>query len=413
MSILIKNVILDGVKKDVYIEQGLIKKIGSSLNFKAKEKIDACSSKAIIPSLINSHTHAAMSIFRGYADDLFLDKWLNDKIWPLEEKLNQDDIYWGTKLACLEMIKTGTSFFNDMYMFPGTASQAVKEMGMRAMIGLVVVGFDSKEINRLEERYLRFKKQEDELVKFSVSPHSIYAVSRENLINAGKFALSKKMILHTHLSETEKEVKDCLKKYKTTPTQLLDKLGLLSPRTVLAHGVHLSLKEIKILSQRKVSLSHNPTSNLKLSVNGIFPYLSMVKNKVNVMLGTDGCASNNNLDMFQEMKTASLIQKYRENNPTVAPAKEIFQAASRNGFKFFNLNGGEIKEGKIADFLLINLNEASLVPGHCLVSDLVYSASGEVVSDMICNGKIVMRDRKVKQEQEIIKQARKRWILKK
>jgi 5-methylthioadenosine/S-adenosylhomocysteine deaminase len=408
MTILLKNVILGKKKKDIFIKQGLIEKIGDNLNLKAQEKIDAKGCKAVMPSLVNTHTHSAMVLLRGYADDLPLKEWLEKKIWPLEDSFTQDDIYWGVKLACLEMIKTGTTLFNDMYMFPETTMKAVNEMGIRAFIGLVMI--NSKDIKYLEKEYSKLERKQNNLVKVSVSPHALYTVSRENLIQAGRFASKKKLFLHTHLSETKEEVRHCLKKYKKRPAEFLDQVGLLSSRTILAHSVHLTDQEIKLLAQRKCSVSYNPTSNLKLSVGGVFPYKKMKQFKVNITLGTDGCASNNNLDLIEEMKIAGLIQKHQEKDPTVSPAKEILEIASENGFKFFNLNGGKIEKGKIGDLILLDLNQPCLIPGHNIVSDFVYSASGSVVTDLICNGKILMRNRKVQGEKEIINQARKRAL---
>jgi 5-methylthioadenosine/S-adenosylhomocysteine deaminase len=431
MSLLIKNIILKGEKKDIFIEGNKIKKIRDSLNLRAVEKIDGRKEKAVIPGLINCHTHAAMSLFRGYGDDLPLKEWLEKKIWPLEKKITKDDVYWGTKLACLEMIESGTTCFNDMYWFPEAAIEAVKKMGFRAMIGLVMIDFlpsGSKE--NIEKLFNKLRTKQLTNIQLAVAPHSIYTVSKENLIWAKNFAKKNNLILHTHLSETEKEVKDCLKKYKIRPVEYLDKIGFLNkPRSrtsslrgvncVLAHSIWLNEKEIKILAKRKCSVVYNPCSNMKLA-SGVFPYKKMKEAGVNIALGTDGPASNNNLDMFSEMKFASLLQKVKEMNTTVASAREIFETATKNGAKALKINSGEIKEGKLADLILIDLNEVSLIPGHNLapyrngvsgagfISDIVYSASGDCVSEVVCNGKILMRDRKIEGEEKIKKEATRR-----
>ena len=347
MSLLIKNIILDDRKKDVFIEGSKIKKIGSNLNLKAKEKIDGKGEKALLPGLINCHTHAAMSLFRGYGDDLSLKEWLEKKIWPLESKLTPDDIYWGTKLAILEMIKTGTTCFNDMYWMSEFSAQAAEEMGIKAKIGLVMLDF--LPIGRKEnilKHWQFFKKKKFKAVSFSIAPHSIYTVSRENLIWASKFAKKNNLILHTHISETEKEVKDCRKKWKMKPIEYLDKIGLLSNRTVLAHGIWLSDREIRILSKKKCSVVYNPCSNLKLA-SGIMPYKKLKENKVNICLGTDGSASNNNLDMFEEMKVGALIQKYREQDPAICSAQEIFRSATSNGAEALKMSAGRIQIGRL------------------------------------------------------------------
>jgi len=408
MNLLIKNIILKGEKKDVFIEGNKIKKIRDNLNLKATEKIDGKGEKAVIPGLINCHTHAAMSLFRGYGDDLPLKEWLKKKIWPLEAKLTQDDVYWGTKLACLEMIKSGTTCFNDMYWYQESAIEATEEMNLRAIIGLVMIDFlqigSKKNIERI---YKELEAKNLEPITLAIAPHSIYGVSKENLIWAKNFAGKNHLILHTHLSETEKEVKDCLEKFKMRPIEYLDKIGFLNENCVLTHSIWLNEKEIKILAKRKCSVVYNPCSNMKLT-SGIFPYKKMKEAGVNITLGTDGPASNNSLDMFSEMKFASFLQKLSEEDPTIASAKEIFEIATKNGAKALKINAGEIKEGKLADLILIDLNYVSFQPGHNFISDLVYSASGNCVSDVICNGKILMRERKIEGEEKIKKEATKR-----
>ncbi len=438
MRTLLKNVILNGEKKDVLIEGTKIKKIGRNLNLKADEKIDGKGEKAILPGLINCHTHGAMTLFRGYADDLPLDIWLKEKIWPLENKLTKDDAYWGAKLAILEMLKTGTTCFNDMYWAAETEIAAAREMGIRAKIGLVLLDFSpigSKEY--VEKTFERQKTQTREPVTLTLSPHSIYTVSKENLIWAKNFAKRNKLLLHIHLSETEKEVKDCLRRHKLRPVEYLDKIGFLSEDCLLVHSVWLSEKEIKILAKRKSSVVYCPCSNMKLA-SGIFPYEKLKRAGVNICLGTDGAASNNNLDLFEEMKFASLLQKVKEMEPVIAPAAEIFEMATKNGATALKINSGEInpveefrqprpfykrggekclskskflygvKEGKLADVILIDLDEVCLTPRNDLISDLVYSCNGSCVSDVICNGKILMRNRKIEGEEKIKKEAKKR-----
>jgi 5-methylthioadenosine/S-adenosylhomocysteine deaminase len=349
-----------------------------------------------------------MTLFRGYADDFPLKEWLTKKIWPLEQKITEDDVYWGTKLACLEMIKTGTTTFNEMYWYPEAQIEAIKEMGLRAMIGLVMIDFlpiGSKE--NVEKSYKTLKPILPEIGSLTVAPHSIYGVSKENLIWAKDFARKENLILHIHLSETEEEVNGCLKFAKMRPVEYLEKIGFLNENCILAHSIWLNEKEIEIFAKRKCSVVYNPCSNIKLA-SGIFPYKKFKEAGVNICLGTDGPASNNSLDMFLEMKFSSFLQKIKEMDPTVAPAKEIFQMTTKNGAKALKINAGEIKVGKLADLILIDLNDISLTPGHNLVSDIVYSANGNCVSDLICNGKILMRDRKIEGEEKIKKEAIKR-----
>jgi len=408
MGLLIRNIILNGKKKDIFIEGNKIKKIGKNLNLKANEKIDGKGEKAVLPGLINCHTHSAMTLFRGYGDDLPLKEWLLKKIWPLEQKITEDDVYWGTKLACLEMIKTGTTCFNDMYWYGEAVIEATKEMDVRAIIGPLIIDFDKRgSLDNFLKIYNKFKSKELDLIRLAVAPHAIYSVSRENLIWAKKFAKKHNLLLHIHLSETEEEVKGCLKLVKLRPVEYLEKIGFLGENCILAHSIWLSDKEIKILAKRKCSVVYNPCSNMKLA-SGFFPYQKFKKAGVNICLGTDGPASNNSLDMFQEMKFASLLQKVKEMDPIVVPAKEIFEIATKNGAKALKINAGEIKVGKLADLILIDLNQISFKPGHNFISDIVYSATGNYVSDVICNGKILMRERKIEGEEEIKKEATKR-----
>lgn len=408
MKFLLKNIVLNGEKRDIFIEENRVKKIGKNLNLKAEEKIDGKGIKAVLPGLINCHTHSAMSLFRGYADDLPLEVWLKKKIWPLERKLEEDDVYWGTKLAILEMLKTGTTYFNDMYWQEEAPIAAAREMGIRAKIGLVLLDFSPIGTPEyIEKLFNRLKDKNQEPITFTVSPHSIYTVSKENLIWAKNFAKKNKLLLHIHLSETEKEVKDCLEKHKLRPVEYLDKIGFLNENCLLVHSIWLSEKEIKILAKRNCNSVYCPCSNMKLA-SGIFPYLKLKRAKVNICLGTDGAASNNNLDLFEEMKFGNLLQKVAEKNPIIAPAKEVFELATKNGAKALKINSGEIKEGNLADIILIDLKEICLTPGNNLISDLVYSCNGNCVSDVICNGKILMRERKIEGEEEIKIMARKR-----
>lgn len=408
MNLLIKNIILDNNERDIFIEGNKIKKIGKNLNLKAEDKIDGKGEKAALPGLINCHTHSAMTLFRGYGDDLPLKEWLTKKIWPLEKKLTEDDIYWGTKLAILEMIKSGTTTFNDMYWYPEAQIAAAREMGLRAKIGLVMADFlpmGNKE--NVERLYRKINAKKPDYISLTIAPHSIYGVSKENLIWAKNFAKENNLLLHTHLSEAEEEVRGCLKLTKLRPVEYLEKIGFLGENCVLAHSIWLNDKEIKILAKRKCNVVYNPCSNMKLA-SGIFPYKKLKEAGVNICLGTDGAASNNSLDMFSEMKLASLLQKIKEKDPTIAPGKEIFEIATKNGAKALKINAGEIKVGKLADLILIDLNKAYFKPGHDFISDIVYSASGDCVSDVICKGKILMRERKIKGEEEIKKEATKR-----
>lgn len=390
MSILVKNVMLDGKKKDIFVEGNLIKEIKDEINVESGNIIDG-TDKAILPSFFNCHTHAAMSLLKGYADDMKLQEWLKEKIWPIEGKFKAREVYTGSKLAILEMIKSGTTFFNDMYWHFEQVGKAAQEMGIRGCVGQAFI--DGIELRKLP--------LDTELVKYSYAPHAIYTVGKENLIKIKELAKDK--IIHIHLSETEKEVKDCVSKFGKRPAEYLNDIGFLDDNVICAHSIWLNDEEIKILAEKKVTVVYNPASNEKLSA-GVFPYQKLKDAGVKILLGTDSNASNNNLDMFEEMKIGSLLQK-ANNLPTTLPATDMYKIATQNAAERFGINAGEIKEGKLADFILVDLKNINLFPNYNLISNIVYSAHGDCVTHTICNGRILMCDRKVEGEERIIEEA--------
>ena len=402
MSILIKNVLLNEREKNIYIEGNEIAAITEAGSGKANtgetEFVIDGKRKAAIPSLFNGHTHAAMTLFRGYADDMPLHEWLTTKIWPLEARLTDEAVYWGTKLACLEMIKSGTTFFNDMYWHWEGSARAVAESGIRAMLSAVFIdGFDAEKAKeqmlRNEALYEKSKKLPERII-FALGPHALYTVSKESLCWVRDFSDKHDLLVHIHLSETEEEVEECIKRYGMRPVEFLDEIKFLSPRTIACHCIHLSRKEMELLKKNEVKIVHNPTSNMKLAAGGM-PYEELKKVGLypNIALGTDGCASNNNLDMFEEMKIASLVHKAFSGDPTSMPAEEAFELATRNAAKVFRLNSGVIEAGKLADIALLDLTKVELVPNHNLTSNIVYAANGSCVDTVICDGKILMEGR--------------------
>lgn len=409
MTLLIKNVIFFGKKIDVFVFKNKIQKIGKNLNLKAKEKIDGKGEKAILPGFFNLHTHSPMILFRGLGEDMELKEWLEKKIWPMEEKLTEDDVYWGTKLACVEMIKSGTTTFNEMYFFPKAQIEAVKEMGMRGVIGLVVVDVSQFGCTKENAKKIFFELK-DKLpltIKFSIAPHAIYTVSKENLIWVKNFAKKFNLLVHMHLAETEWEINFSLQKYKLRPVEFLEKINFLNKDCLFAHSIWLSQKEIEILAKKKCNLIYNPSSNLKLA-SGFFPYKKVTKSKINICLGTDGPASNNSLDLIREIKIASLIQKGIERDPKVFSKEEAFKILTENAARALKIKAGKIKEGCLADLILVDLNKIYFQPGHDFLSDLIYSASGDCVSDVICDGRIIMREGKIEGEEKIKKKASKK-----
>ncbi|MFH1591670.1 MAG: amidohydrolase [archaeon] len=410
MSILIKGCLLDGKKTDIHIDNGLIKQIAPSIGINADKVIDG-NGKAALPSFVNAHTHAAMSLFRGYADDMELMPWLQTKIWPREAKLTSELVYHGARLACLEMIRSGITFFNDMYWHWEGTARAVQESGMRATINAVFIDHLDAEKGKAQikenERLFEASKEFSSRVQFSLGPHAIYTVSKESLRWASEFSATHGLMIHIHLSETDKEVEDCLEKNGCRPAEYLDRIGFLSGRVVVAHAVWLNDQEIDILGKRGAKVAHNPVSNMKLAVNNVFPYRSLAHAGVPIALGTDGAASNNSLSMFDTMKTAALIQKHHLDDPTALPASEAYKMATAQGFSVFGLDGGTIAEGKIGDLILVDLDTPELVPGHHLISDMVYTANRSCIDAVICDGRLLMENKRVPGEEEVIQGARK------
>ncbi len=403
MEVLITDVLLDGKTVDVLITGNRFAAIGALKDREATRRIDG-SGKAILPSLMNGHTHAAMTLLRGYADDMPLETWLQKHIWPVEAKLTQEDIYWGTKYACLEMIKTGTTFFADMYWhLPGTV-RAVEEMGLRAALSGAFFDFNDPDRARegkaqVEKLRLASSGYSDRL-QFILGPHALYTVSRESLLWARDYAREHGLLIHMHLAETRTEVENCIKEHGRPPVEYLHELGLLSSQLIAAHCVWLTDKEADLLAAHDVQVVHNPVSNMKLA-SGPFPYDMLARKGVNIGLGTDGCASNNNLDMFEEMKIAALLAKLESGDPTTLGAPAAFDMATANGAAMYGIECGKIEEGMLADCMLVDLHHPQLVPNHNLLSNLVYSASGDCVDTVVCNGRVLMQNRVVPGEQEI------------
>ncbi len=410
MSLLLKNVCLDGKSVEIYLADGRIAKIAPELPGVAADEVYDGRGMAVVPGLYNGHSHAAMTLFRGYADDMELYQWLTTRIWPLEAKLDEDLVYHGARLACLEMIKSGTVFFNDMYWHVKGTARAAGELGLRAALNAVMIDLnDPKRFRKQVEDNTRLYAESrtfDKRLQFVLGPHAIYTVSEKGLAWVRDFAAEHDLLIHMHLSETEKEVVDCINEHGLRPVAYLERIGLLSERLVAVHAAWLDEEEIAILEKYRVKVVHNPVSNMKLAVGRSFPYCHFVDHGVLAGLGTDGCASNNNLDMFETMKFSALLQKFTTNDPTVQPAAEAWRMATVNGARIFGLDGGEIACGKLADLLLIDTSRPELAPGHSLVSDLVYSASGAVVDTTIVAGRILMRHRRVEGEEEIVAGAR-------
>ena len=407
MSILIKNVSLDGKNTDIAIRGNRIAEIALGIAGSFDQVIDG-SHYAALPPFYNTHCHAAMTLLRGIADDMELFEWLNDHIWPAEAKLTDEDIYWGTRLACLEMIKSGTVFFNDMYFHPAETIRAVEDAGIRAAVGMIVLDVNpdaNAAFQRDNEAVWADRFKMSDRIQLAWSPHSIYTVSEANLKMVAEKAAEMKVRIHIHLAETAREVEDCRMKHRCSPVEYLDRLGLLSHMTLAAHSVHLSDPDVELLARRGVYLAYNPCSNYKLS-SGRFRFRKLLDSGCKVAFGTDGCASNNNLMMFDEMKVGALGAKQEFGGPTACHAEELFQAATRTGAEAFGIDAGVIAPGRLADIMLIDLDSPMMVAAHNLISNVVYAADSSCVATLICNGKVLMQDRHVPGEKEVVREAR-------
>jgi 5-methylthioadenosine/S-adenosylhomocysteine deaminase len=412
--LLITNVTVEGKTVDIFIDEtGKIAGMGDKARTKFKGEaefiIDGDGAVAL-PGLVNTHTHAAMTLLRGYADDMILQEWLSQKIWPLEAHLTPADVFQGTRLACLEMIRSGTTAFNDMYFYMADAARAVDESGIRAVLSYGFIDLFNAEKRENECRATEnftahIRALNNPRIKPAVGPHAIYTVSPEGLKWCAEFARDQKIGIHIHLSETEGEVKDCLTRYGMRPAALLDECALLTPGTIAAHCCWLDAAECSLLKKRGASVSHNPASNMKLATGRAMPYPVLSESGVNVCLGTDGCASNNNLDMFEEVKTAALLQKFFWNNPTILPAHDALLLATENGGKALGFGTGKLSIGAPADIILVSTHSVCNTPLHNIASNLVYSCNGGAVDTTICDGKVLMLEREIPGEAAIRENA--------
>jgi len=410
MKILIKDVLLNENTTDIFMDNGMIEEIMPDSTRKA-DKIINGKNKAALPSFINGHTHAAMTLFRGYADDMPLKTWLEEKIWPLESKLSEEDVYWGSKLACLEMSKNGVTVFNDMYWHWEATAQATCDMGLRGFISAVFIDmFDPKKSDeQIEENVQLFElsKQYKSNITFTFGPHAVYTVSRKSLEWMRDFSEKEDILIHMHLAETLNESHFSQVRYGLTPVEFLDSIGLLSERYIGCHGCMLDENDMDALKKNKVKLVHVPVSNLKLSVDHMFPYTLMETNGIPFCFGTDGCASNNHLDVMETMKFASLLAKFFSHNPMALPARETFELATKKAADIFRLDPWEIRVGSCPDIILVDLARPEFVPNFDLYSDIVYALNSSAVDTVICMGKVLMEGRHVPGEEEIMDRARK------
>lgn len=419
-TILIKNAIIlnpnfDNKKQSLLIKDDTIAEISDEIDESGVNKVIDAEGKIMLPGLINTHTHLSMTLFRGLADDLSLDSWLNDHIWPMEANLNGDYCYIGALLGAVELIKSGTTTFSDMYFYMEDVARAIEDAGIRAVLsyGMIDFGDAEKRENELGENLALFKNcndMADGRIKVFLGPHSPYTASEELLIRTRELADEYGMGIHIHVSETQKEIDDVSAEKGLRPFEYLEKIGLLGPDVVAAHCVWLSDEEIDIIKKHDVKVSHNPCSNMKLA-SGVAPVSKLIEKGVCVSIGTDGASSNNNLDLIEELKTASLLQKVSTLDPKVLSSDEAIEMATIKGAEALGLDSeiGSIEVGKKADIILIDTNAANMTPDSSnITSNIIYSANGSNVDTTICNGKILMENKKltVLDEDEIYAKAR-------
>lgn len=416
--ILLKKILLDGKKVDILVDGAHIVKIAPA---SASASADAaavpgaevmdCDGKVAMPAFVNMHTHAAMSLMRGIEEDVPLAEWLG-KIWEHEAKIDSEFIYWGTKVACLEMIKTGTVTFNDQYWSFPAAHRAATEMGLRPAVSYVVLDhMNRNEAERQKEQCVRMYEEASSWNDgsiFTVSVHAVYSVSEELIVWASDFARSHGLKLHIHIAESEREDLDCkAANGGLSPVEYLDRLGVLGPHVIGAHTLWLSGHDIELLGEHRVNCVHNINSNTKLASGYKFKYNELRDAGANVCIGTDGCASSNNLDMLEAMKTTALFQKAWRKDPAAMPLDELIAMATVNGAKALGLDTGVLREGSLADILIVDTDNSFFLSPGSFLANYIYSAHSDCIDSVIAGGKFVMRHRAVQGEKEILESARK------
>ena len=413
------------LREDLTVEQtdvlvdtddGVIEAIGE-FSGTADEELDA-SDGLVIPGLVNAHTHVAMTLFRGAADDKPLDAWLQEDIWPVEAELQAEDVRAGAKLGIAEMIRSGTTAIADMYFFMPEVADVVEQAGIRAKLGhgCITVGKDEEAAHEDFEEGLSFAREYDGAadgrIETLFTPHSLTTVDRAFYETYVPEAREADVPIHLHANETTQEVEPLLEEYGKRPLEYADELGVLTDETFLAHGVHVDERERELLTERETAVVHCPASNMKLA-SGMAPVQAMLDAGVTVALGTDGAGSNNDLDMFDEMRDAAMLGKLAADDASAVAAPDVVRMATQGGADALGLDSGRIEEGATADIAVLDLDVPHLTPRHDLVSHLVYAARGSDVRHTICDGDVLMRDRELQTlcEETVLRQATERATL--
>jgi 5-methylthioadenosine/S-adenosylhomocysteine deaminase len=417
MKILIKNCNLISMSEnrekyepnmDILIEDNKIKRIEKNINEDCEKVINA-SGKVVMPGLINTHSHISMSIFRETVDGLKTQDWLTQKIWPMEDQLTNEDIYYATMLSCIEMIETGCTCINDMYFMTEDIIKATLESGVRLQTTRTLMGHNKEDLIRLDELNNLLENYKYETITFNAGIHGLYTSNEEYVKKCVDFAEEKNLPIHMHFCENTQEREDIKRDYNVEKPSDVIKRDFKGIHNILAHSVKISDKDIENLKETNTYISHCPVSNLKLGC-GIAPITKMVEEGLCVSLGTDGQGSGSNLDMFETMKFTALLQKGINENPEDLPAYEVLKMATINGAKALKLNEtGEIEEGKLADLIIINMEETITKPINNIFAEIVYNVKGSNVDTTIVNGKVLMENRKINNvnKKEIIQKCEK------
>jgi len=409
VTLTIAGALLDGERVGVRCAEGRIEAIGPEVEAQpGDEKLEAAGA-LLVPPLLNGHTHAAMTLFRGSGGDLPLMPWLQERIWPVEAKLEAEDVYWGARLACAEMIRSGTTRFWDMYWQPEQTARAVADAGLRATIGAPLIDVNGDEVG-MREAALASLEQLGSLgpsIGAALAPHAIYTVSEDSLRWIAALAAEREVPIHIHLSETSQEVQDCVAAHGERPAAYLDRLGVITGRTLLAHGVWLDPAELDLLADRGATVVTNPAANMKLAVGAVFPYPAAREAGVAVGLGTDGAGSNDSLDLLADLKLFALAQKHAAADPTAIAAEDAWAVATGARAPLLGASPRPLSPGADADFLLLRAAAPELAIGE-LASDLIYAASGAVVDTTVVAGRVLMRGGEVPELEEIVARARER-----
>ena len=406
-SLAVSGALLEGKTTDLLAIDGLIAEIGPELDLSRAEEVIDGTDLILAPSLVNGHTHAAMAILRGRGGDLPLDRWLQEVIWPIEKGLSGEDIYWGTRLACIEMARNGVSEFWDMYWHSPDAARAVRDAGLRVVSGPVVLSLpgaaDPAEDEAALIEDLDRIGEMGPLVRPAIAPHAIYTVGPDRLQRLADLAAERKLPIHIHLSETEKEVDDCVSEHGLRPAAYIDRLGLLGPETLLAHGVWLDDDELDLVAERGATVVTNPVANQKLAVGRTFPLPRALEAGVSIGLGTDGPASNDSLDPLSDLKVLALAQRNAANDAAVLGSGEAWRIATGQASNLLRPYR-PLEPGSPADFILLNGKAPELATGE-LTSNLVFAASGAAVDTLVVDGRPVSRHREVSGSDEVLERV--------